>query len=138
MEKYYQDEVLLRGRLNGQQRNRLIMLLDMMYSPSELAKEVGFTVRQVYRVYIPVGCPHERDDKGHLWINGKEFRNWAKEVYKIRKLARNEAFCLTCKKPVKVIKPIEKKVGTLTYWLCDCPICGRKLNRFIKREKRGK
>ena len=101
------DEIILRGRLNGQQRNRLVNLLDMMYSPSELAKEVGFTVRQVYRVYIPIGCPHERDDKGHLWINGKVFREWAKDVYQKRKLARNEAFCLTCKKPVKVTNPIE-------------------------------
>ena len=42
----------------------------------ELADEIGFNVRQMYRVYIPNGCPHNRDDSRHLWINGLEFRNW--------------------------------------------------------------
>lgn len=131
-----QDEISLKGRLNGQQRTRLGKLLDMMYKPSELAEEIGFTRRQVYRVYIPAGCPHEKDENGRLWINGKSFREWVEENYKKRKLARNEAFCLTCKKPVKMIKPIEKQEGRLIYWLCDCPECGRKLARIINREKR--
>lgn len=137
VEKKDKDEILLKGRLNGQQRTRLIKLLNMMYKPNELAQEVGFTVRQVYRVYIPAGCPHERDESRHLWINGKAFREWAKEVYRKQALSRNEAFCMTCKMPVKVINPIEKKEGRLIYWLCDCPHCGRKLARIVNREKRG-
>ncbi len=132
-----QDVILLKGRLNGQQRNRLVKLLDMLYTPSELAQEIGFTVRQVYRVYIHAGCPHVRDEQRHIWINGKAFREWVEEVYKKRDLARNEAFCLTCKKPVKVVNPIEKQEGRLIYWLCDCPLCGRKLARIVNREKRG-
>ena len=68
-----QDVILLRGRLNGQQRLRLKTLLNMMYKPSELAEEIGFNQNQVYMVYIPAGCPHERDEKGHIWINGKLF-----------------------------------------------------------------
>ena len=132
-----QDVILLKGRLNGQQRNRLVKLLNMMYTPSELASEVGFTVRQVYRVYIHAGCPCKRDEKRRLWINGKAFREWALEVYCKRELARNEAFCLTCKMPVKVINPVEKQEGRLIYWLCNCPQCGRKLARIVNREKRG-
>ena len=50
-------EILLRGRLGGKQRLRLEKLLDMLYMPSELAEEVGFNRRQVYRVYIHFGCP---------------------------------------------------------------------------------
>ena len=129
--------IFLRGRLSGQQRNRLVKLLDMLYSPSELAQEIGFTVRQVYRVYIPAGCPNERDQLRRIWINGKSFREWVEEIYKKRYLARNEAFCLTCKKPVKVVNPVEKKEGRLIYWLCYCPECGRKLARIVNREKRG-
>jgi hypothetical protein len=132
-----QDEILLRGRLDGQKRNRLVKLLDMLYKPSELAEEIGFTVRQVYRVYIPAGCPHERDHRGHLWINGKLFREWFEEVYKKRKLARYEAFCLSCKKAVKIVGPIEKQEGRLIYWLSDCPNCGRRLARIVNKEKRG-
>jgi hypothetical protein len=131
------DVILLRGRLNGQQRNRLGKLLNMMYKPSELAEEIGFRVRQVYRVYIPAGCPHERDNRGNLWINGKMFREWVEEVYKKRKLARNETFCLTCKMAVELVDPVEKQEGRLIYWLSDCPNCGRRLARIIYREKRG-
>ena len=137
MEKTSQDEILLAGRLNGQQRSRLVKLLDMMYKPSELAEEIGFAVRQVYRVYIPAGCPHEKDHRGRLWINGKLFREWFEDVYKKRQLARNETFCLTCKKAVKIINPVEKQEGRLIYWLSDCPNCGRRLARIINREKRG-
>ena len=71
-----QSIVLLKGRLNAQQRTRLTKLLDMMYTPSELAEEVGFYVRQVYRVYIPAGCPQERDQHKRVWINGKAFKEW--------------------------------------------------------------
>ena len=132
-----QDEILLKGRLNGKQRNRLGKLMNMMYKPSELAEEVGFTVRQVYRVYILAGCPHERDDRRRLWINGKEFREWAEEVYKKRELAVDEAFCLTCKKPVKMIGQVEQRKDRLVYYICNCPFCNRKLARIVDRKKRG-
>ena len=132
-----QDEILLRGRLDGAQRTRLKRLLDMLYKPSELAEEVGFTARQVYRVYIPAGCPHDRDERGYLWINGKAFRKWAEEVYKKRELKPDETFCLTCKKPVKILDPEQKQEGRLIYILSDCPTCGRKLSRIIQKKKRG-
>jgi hypothetical protein len=41
------------------------VFLNMAYTPAELAKEIGFTRRQVYRVYEPLGCPFERDETGH-------------------------------------------------------------------------
>lgn len=129
--------VLLRGRLNGSQRTRLGKLLDMLYTPSELAEEVGFTVRQVYRVYIPAGCPHSRDRKNRIWINGKEFRYWAQEVYRKRELHQDEAFCLTCKLPVKMVNPIQRQEGKLIFMVCDCPNCGRKVARIIERVKRN-
>lgn len=130
------DEIILKGRLDGNQRNRLIRLLDMLYSPGELANEIGFEVRQVYRVYIPLGCPHEKDPTGRLWINGEDFRNWVKELYQKRNLGPNEAFCLTCKKSIKMISPEKFQKGRLFYYLCYCPNCGRKLARIITRGKR--
>ena len=72
----------LPGKLSGRQRLRLPTLLDMLYTPSELASEVGFTVRQVYRVYVPMGCPVIRDNKGRLFINGKLFSQWYFSQYK--------------------------------------------------------
>ena len=107
----------------------------MLYSPSELAHEIGFEVRQVYRVYIPLGCPHEKDSTGRLWINGKDFRNWVNDLYQKRNLKSNEAFCLTCKKSVKMISPERIQKGRLLYYLCNCPNCGRKLAKIITRGK---
>lgn len=130
-----QDVILLRGRLNAQQKTRLGGLLDMMYKPSELAEEVGFSVRQIYRAYIPAGCPHERDEQRYLWINGKAFREWALEAYKKRDLASDQAFCLTCKRPVEIVNPVQMQEGRLVYVLCDCPTCGRRLARIVERKK---
>lgn len=133
-----QAEILLRGRLNAQHKHRLASLLDMMYKPSELAEEVGFTVRQVYRVYVPVGCPHERDQSGRLWINGKAFREWALEVYKKRDLAADETYCLGCRSVVKIANPVQKEKARLVYLLGECPDCGRTVARIVTKRRRDR
>ena len=127
--------MLLKGRLNGRQRLRLGKLLDMLYKPSELAEEIGFAVDQVDRVYVPLGCPRERDSRKRLWINGKAFAEWYEATYPKQTLLPDEAFCLTCKKPVKIHKPVERKMGRLFYLICECPNCGRKLARIIDKER---
>lgn len=129
------EKIILKGRLNGTQRNRLGKLLDMYYKPSELAEEVGFTRHQVYRVYIPAGCPHNRDEKRYIWINGKAFREWYEKTYPRMSLDQDETFCLTCKKPVKIINPKKEKKGRLHYLTSNCPNCGRKLARITKKDK---
>lgn len=129
-------EILLRGRLGGKQRLRLEKLLDMLYKPSELAEEVGFTRRQVYRVYIPVGCPHSKDNQRHIWINGREFREWYEATYPRFTVKDGEGFCLTCKRVVRLEKPVQVKKGGLLYWIGYCPKCSRKIPRIIKNDKR--
>jgi hypothetical protein len=131
-----QGEILLRGRLNGSQRVRLIRLLDMLYKPSELASVVGFNRRQVYRVYVPFGCPHERDQGRHLWINGKLFREWYEIAYPRSILSEDEAFCLTCRKAVRLHEAVRQRRGRLVYWVSTCPTCGRRLARIITRVRR--
>jgi hypothetical protein len=129
------SEILFRGRLKGYKRMQMYKLLDMLYKPSEISAEVGFTQRQVYRVYIPAGCPHERDDRGHLWINGKMFREWYEITYPRMEMKSNEAFCLTCKKPVKMANPLKVKKGRFVYWKAACSACGRKLVRIISNKR---
>lgn len=129
------EEIILKGRLNGTQRNKLVRLLDMLYTPSELANEVGFTRRQVYRVYIPLGCPHSKDDRRHIWINGKDFREWCEQTYPRVSLEQDETFCLTCKKAVKIVNPEKKRKDRLEYWTSKCPRCDRKLTRIISKDK---
>lgn len=129
------DKMVFRGRLNGAQRMRLGKLLDMLYKPSELAEEVGFSLRQVYRVYIPLGCPLI-NEPGHFWINGKAFAEWYEATYPKYSLLEDEAFCLSCRKPVKMNDPVKKKKGLLHYWICKCPACGHKLARITDKDKR--
>ena len=131
-----QKEILFRGRLGGRQRLRLEKLLDMLYKPSELAEEIGFTKRQVYRVYIPAGCPRNKDERRHIWINGKGFREWYEATYPRFTVKENEGFCLTCKRVVTLEKPVQEKKGGLLYWIGLCPKCSRRIPRIIDTDKR--
>src|SRR5687768_16265308 len=96
-------EIILKGRLDGKQRNRLKSLFDMLYSVRELAEEIGMSKDQIYG-YMPLGCPHFRDERNHISINGKAFAEWYSKVYVKIRLKPNETFCLTCKKPVEIYK----------------------------------
>jgi len=128
-------QMILKGRLNGKQRNRLKRLFDMMYTPAELAEEIGIDKNQIYRVYLPLGCPHERDERRHYWINGKEFLDWYRETYKSISLGAGEAYCRTCNKAVKMVSAEEHKKDDLVYSLGNCANCNRKLVRIITRDK---
>ena len=130
------NEFILKGRLDGIQRNKLKSLFDMMYSPRELAEELGINTDQLYGVYLPLGCPEERDEKKHILINGKAFADWYLKVYAKIKLKQDETFCKTCKKGVKIYQPKQKKKGDLVYILSVCPVCGRNLTKIIAY-KRG-
>ncbi|MCH7587449.1 MAG: hypothetical protein IIC78_05365 [Chloroflexi bacterium] len=130
------DNVIeLRGRLDGRQRNRLKRLLNMLYTPRELSEEVGFNLQQVYRVYIPLGCPHERDSRGHIWINGSEFYDWYLDTYSKVILEENEAFCLTCKRAVEMVDVKRQRKNGLVYEECMCQVCGRKIAKIVDRMK---
>jgi hypothetical protein len=129
-------EIILKGRLDGIQRNRLKSLFDMLYSPQDLAEEIGISKYQIYYVYVPLGCPHERRERNHISINGKAFAEWYKNNYAKNPLEKDETFCKTCKKGVKVYKPEQRQKKGLVYVLSTCPNCGRKLTRILS-EKRG-
>jgi hypothetical protein len=124
---------VLRGRLKGNQLRKLPALLDMHYTPSELAEAIGFTRRQVYRAYLPLGCPHEKDEAGHVFINGHQFKQWYREIYKKLKLDENEGFCLACKCVVRLFKPVNKQRGNYQYWEAICPNCNGKIAKAITR-----
>jgi len=131
--------IILKGRLDGIQRNRLKSLFDMMYSPKELAEEIGINTDQVYMVYVPLGCPHEREERNnHLLINGKAFAEWYCTVYAKLHIKPNETFCKTCRKPVKIYQPKKHTKGDIVYLLSVCPICNRKLTKIIEHRTRGK
>jgi uncharacterized protein with PIN domain len=124
-------------RLRRNQMARLGRLLEMRYRPSELAAEIGCHLDTVYKSFIPAGCPHERDERGHIWIVGTEFAKWAREksTHQHIKLADGEAYCLKCNKPVKMkgeitIKPTNRYLELMTG---RCPQCNSVVNRARAR-----
>jgi hypothetical protein len=121
----------MRGRLKGQQIHNLSKLLDMLYTPAELAEIIGFARRQVYRVYEHLGMPFVRDETGHIWINGVEFREWYLETYKKVSLGPNETYCRTCQRAVPIEDPQTLAKGGMVSLQSTCPNCGRKLSRFL-------
>jgi predicted RNA-binding Zn-ribbon protein involved in translation (DUF1610 family) len=132
-----QAEFMHQGRLNGSQRNKVKGLFNMLYTPQEFAEEIGINKEQVYRVYVPAGCPVKRDKQNHILINGKDFKTWYETHYKKLKLEKGQAYCVSCKKAVQMINAERFQKGNLVYYSANCPKCGKKIIRFIdgKRKK---
>jgi len=60
-------------RMNRAQKLRIRYLHDTEYTPAELAEAIGCNRDIVYRGFIPAGCPHKKDQAGHISINGLDF-----------------------------------------------------------------
>lgn len=109
----------------------------MEYKPTELAAEIGCHRSTIYESYVPAGCPHRRDRKGYLWINGVEFAAWARATIQRSKIALGpgEAFCMRCKRPVVMRGPLtetEAKGALLIHG--KCPQCFGDVSRFESPE----
>ncbi len=134
-DRVIKNRPILRGRLKGNQLRKLIGLLDMLYTPAELAEAVGFTRRQVYRAYLHLGCPHVKDETAHIFINGHEFYGWYQATYRKQKLGEEEVYCVSCKCAVPLINPIAMQKNNYHYWSAICPNCHRKLARAITNKR---
>lgn len=121
---------------------RLSRILDMMYKPAELAREIGVTTDTVYRSYLPAGLPHTREKK-QIWIYGPSFIGWAKQtVIKHRRHRRglpdDHAWCVQCKSAVLMMSPVSVYSNRyIEIMQARCPICGRSINRARSRTTGG-
>lgn len=129
-------KAILKGRLNGTQRMKQKSLLDMLYTPAELAATIGISRRQIYRVYRKLGMPCTIDETKHVFINGKDFRNWYHETYPKTKLEPNQAYCKTCGQGMPLTNPQVCEKDGLTYKKSKCPICERILVRFVENSRK--
>ena len=121
---------------------RLGRLLDMMYRPSELAKELSVSTETVVRTYLPAGAPVTVDSQGKTWIHGTRFASWAREVLatdRRGKLARTpsetQAWCMRCNQVVEIANPRRHATGQrpgVGIVSGRCPLCGAKVNRFVR------
>jgi hypothetical protein len=106
-------------------------LLPMLYTPRELEQELGVPSRTI-RAWIKYGMPFQKDNEGHVWIDGVEFSHWVEKVRSSKaavRLSDDEAFCLHCKKPVRLTNPSRLRRGMLLLTQGKCPGCGRIINR---------
>lgn len=112
---------------------RLGRLLDMLYRPAEIADEIGCHVDTVYRSYLPTGCPHARDETGHIWINGRSFAEWVQQLTsrKGNSLDEGQAFCFKCNRAVRMTGDLKVSQTNRHLELVTgiCPDCGTKVNR---------
>jgi hypothetical protein len=114
-------------------------LLPMLYRPAELAQDLEVP-ESTFRDWLGMGLSHQRDDRGHIWINGREFAEWVKTFRRqaaSRKMAEDEAYCFRCQQPVKLLNPSATVRGKQRLLNGICPDCGTTIYRG-KRDGQSK
>jgi hypothetical protein len=105
----------------------------MEYRPSEIADELGVTTDTIYRGWVPAGCPHRRDETGHIWIVGTELAAWLRSFQRERlRLADGEAYCFRCQAAVGMQGPLTRRVcGPAVLVRGTCAQCGVDVARLV-------
>ncbi len=106
-------------------------LLPMLYMPSELAQELGVTASTI-REWLAQGAPHQRDARGYFWIDGRRFAAWVKAMRHSQlsqPLGDDEAYCLRCRQPVKLLASTTTQRGKHILLNGVCPTCGSSIHR---------
>ena len=106
-------------------------LLPMLYTLREMSDELGVPVPML-RTWIDWGAPHQRDGRGNIWINGRELAMWLDKIRRprrSRKLGKDEAYCLRCRKAVRLLNPQRQTKAHQIILSGTCPRCGGTINR---------
>ena len=107
-------------------------LLPMLYKVSELAVELHLPERTL-RDWLENGAPHNRDQRGQIWVHGPEFSNWVAGMHKPKrekKLTDNQAYCFRCNRIVEMQNASSRLIkGRLIMTKGVCPQCGCTINR---------
>ena len=106
-------------------------LLPMLYTPTELERELTVPARTV-REWVGRGLPHHRDERGYLWLDGRQVAAWVKTVSQPRPrqlLKEDEAYCFHCRQAVPLLNPTEQLRGKQRLLHGTCPECKRAIYR---------
>ena len=102
-------------------------LLPMLYTVRELARELQLPDRTL-RDWLSGGAPHSRDERNHIWINGRQFAQWVKKQQRPKHEHTTDqelAHCFRCKAAVKMTNPhLHHIKGKLFHIKGTCPQCG--------------
>ncbi len=110
-------------------------LLDMLYTPAEMAGELGIEEREMYDRLIPAGLPTMNDDAGHVWLHGPAVAGWIRTAGKPKRekpMGTDEAYCLSCRAVVPLVNPRRIQRGKFVLHQAACPQCGKTVNRGVK------
>ncbi len=127
-------------RITARLRAKSLLLLNMLYKPSELSEEVGLAKETIIRYADKFGLPSTKDNSGHIWVNGKAFRIWASEIseeLKVKELTRteNDFHCVRCGF-VTVTSferhPVNNPIGKTERHSANCPKCNNKMSKFAR------
>ena len=109
-------------------------LLPMLYRATELAEELGISPRVVRR-WVGKGISHQRDSRGHIWIDGEEFAAWVdsqRRAPRGPRLGPGEGYCLRCRRAVRLSNPTRREDGRSPILRGTCPKCGATVNRGVR------
>ena len=114
-------------------------LLNMLYTPAELAEELRVPARTV-RDWAQFDMPHNKDTSGRLWIHGLEFAAWVVRTRAQRRkteLQPGEAYCVKCKRAVVIQGAHPVTLSRVVVLTGRCPRCGAEVNRGMARDQSG-
>jgi uncharacterized protein with PIN domain len=109
----------------------------MEYTPHELADALGISKSTILRSYVPNGCPHRRSGR-RIWICGTDFAAWVREtmMQNPRKMEPDEAWCVRCREPVRMLGPFEEEMMPSGNKLLKgkCAQCKQPVSRIQKKK----
>ena len=131
------------GKRKGLLR-KLERLLDMEYTPAEMAEELDMDKKQVWRMITEKGAPARQAANNRYWIHGLTFAKWVNsfvEASRVKppKMAANEFFCVTCRKRV-IVPPdsigVDKESAIFLLFSSSCPSCGKAVRKVNRKPRR--
>ena len=127
------------------QYRRVEHLLYMKYRPEEIEAEISAPPGIVQDIFIPAGCPHERDSAGQVWVIGTELCDWIKAFKDDLRSARHkmhpgESWCADCRAAVTpnwAAATVVKSLAKVELLEAPCPTCKRPIlkSRPIRKPK---
>ena len=120
--------------------NRRQKLLDMLYTPSELAETLGINRGYVYTFIIPSGRVEViKDETDHLFINGRDMYKFIMSMSADRRerkanrvpLSENEFYCLKCKARKTTNDYLVSMDRGGLVKTAHCPDCGTRMRKYI-------
>ena len=127
-----------RKLLSREAKLRARGLLDMLYKPSELADELQIDQRVIYRKLIPEGTyAYKRTTTGTSGFTDLKVAALVRSLDRKpgSTLAADEAYCLRCRKAVKLVNPKRNTKHALTILQSQCPECGNQDYSLMLRSR---